>query len=279
MRTLLQNRWQKPTLYLSLLCSLLFTSSCRTYYGDGLAGGIYTHMQSPMAEGETSVSRHYIGGKCNEDVNYYENEKNESAELSYHYAVSAKRVTYAIGAFGFLGNYQVKNLPGKFEDLDGDHSYYGGGIRAKIALNIPLSSKTHWRVIGLQSSWHIERGDYSRFKHKLRQLENIENGDAINSGINTRSDFSNLCFYPYTEFAIKIGDAWQLTPQIGFGLRLNELMALRGFAGLNISYKGFHVWGIVQDVGMSLDRVFLSDFNKRQMGDNNHFQLGMALSF
>jgi len=268
-----------PIIQLCICSSILFISSCRTYYGDGLAGGIYTHMQSPMAEGEESVSRNYFGGKYNQDVNYYENEKNESAELSYHHAVSEEHVTYAIGAFGFLGNYQVKNLPSKFEDLNGYHSYYGGGIRAKVAYNVPLSNKTHWRVIGVQSSWHIERGDYTRFKDKLRRLENIENGDAINYGINTTHDFSNLSFYPYTEFAIKIGESWQLTPQFGFGFRLNELIALRGFAGLNVSYKGLHIWGTLQDVGMSLDRVLLSDFSSRQMGDNNHFQLGMAFSF
>lgn len=269
----------KPIIHLCIFSGIILVSSCKTYYGDGLAGGIYTHMQTPMTEGEESVSRHYIGGKYNQDVNYYEDEKNESAEFSYHYAVSEEHVTYAIGAFGFLGNYQVKNLPRKFEELNGDHSYYGGGIRAKVAYNIPLNNKVHWRVIGLQSSWHIERGNYSSFKNKLRRLENIENGDAINSGINASHDFSNISFYPYTEFAIRLNDSWQLTPQFGFGLRLNELIALRGFAGLNISYKGLHIWGTVQDVGMSLDRVLLSDFSERQMGSNSHFQLGMAFSF
>lgn len=279
MRKLLKRKWQKPTIYFSLLCSLLFTSSCRSYYGDGLAGGVYSPMQSPMAEGEESVSKNYFGGKYNQDVNYYEDERNESAELSYHHAVSEENITYAFGAFGFLGNYQVKNLPAGFEDLNGDHSYYGGGLRAKVAYNVALSTKTHWRVIGLQSSWHIERGDYTHFKDKLRKLENLEKGYTLNSSINSTDDFSNLCFYPYTEFAIKMGDSWQLTPQVGVGFRLNEISALRGFVSLNLSYKEFHVWGTVQDVGMSWDRVLLSDFSTRQMGDNNHFQLGMAFSF
>lgn len=274
-----KSKWLKPFIPLCFLSSILFITSCRTYYGDGLAGGIYTHMQSPMSNDEESVSRNYFGGKYNQDVSYYENEKNESAELSYHHAVSDYNITYAFGAFAFLGNYQVKDLPNTFEDLNGDHSYYGGGFRAKVAYNLPLSPKVHWRIIGVQGSWHFENGDYSRFKDKLRRLENIEKGDVINSGINTTHDFSNLCFYPYTEFAIKIGDTWQLTPQFGFGLRLNELIALRGFAGLNISYRGLHIWGTVQDVGMSLDRVLLSDFSKRLMGDNNHFQLGIAFSF
>lgn len=276
---LIKSQWLKPLTQLCFLGSILFISSCRTYYGDGLAGGVYTHMQTPMSNDEGSVSRNYIGGKYNQDVNYYQDEKNESAELSFHHAVSDYNITYAFGAFAFLGNYQVKNLPNKFEELNGDHAYYGGGLRAKVAYNLPLSSKVHWRIIGAQISWHFENGDYSDFKDELRQLEKLEDDDILNSGINSTHNFTNLCLYPYTEFAIKIGDSWQLTPQFGFGLRLNELMALRGFTGLNVSYKGFHVWGVVQDVGMSLDRVVLNDFKARQIGDNNHFQLGMAFSF
>ena len=273
------SKWLSHFIQICFLGSILSITSCRTYYGDGLAGGVYTHMQSPMSNDEGSVSRNYIGGKYNQDVNYYENEKNESAELSFHHAVSDYNITYAFGAFAFLGNYQVNDLPNKFEELNGDHAYYGAGFRAKVAYNLPLSSKLHWRIIGVQSSWHFETGDYSHFKDKLRQLDKLEEGEILNSGINSTHNFTNLCFYPYTELAIKIGDSWQLTPQFGFGFKLNEIMALRGFTGINISYKGFHVWGTIQEVGMSLDRLVFNDFEARQMGNNNHFQLGMAFSF
>lgn len=273
------SKYFKPITQLSLFAVVFSILSCRTYYGNGLAGGIYTNMQTPMAEDENAVSKNYIDGKYNCDVNYYEQETNESAELSYHYAVSEKHITYAFGVFGFLGNYQIKNLPQKFEDLNGAHNYYGGGFRSKVAYNVPLNSRVHWRVIGLQSSWNFEKGDYNRFKDKLRQLENIENGEVINSSINTTRNFSNLCFYPFSEFAIKIGDSWQVNPQFGFGFKINEIMAIRGFTSLNISYKNVHIWSAIQNVGISIDRVLLSDFSSRQMGDNNHFQLGMAFSF
>jgi len=272
-------KWLRSTLKLCLLCSVLFIGACRTYYGDGLAGANYAHMQTPMAKKGESISKNYIGGKYNKDVNYYENEKNESYEVSYHHAVSKRCVNYAIGAFAFKGNYKVVDLQSSNKNLNKNYDYYGGGIRAKVAYNWSISPRVHWRIIGLQASWYMERGDYYNFKRDLIDLGEFEDEEIMKDMVGGIKDFTNITFHPYTEFVFRIGDSWQIIPHAGFGYKLNNLMSLRFFTGLNVSYRQFSIWGSVQHVGTSFDRLINNDFITKNAGSNTHSQLGLAWSF
>lgn len=276
-----KNRFMKPIIHLVLLSGILFISSCRTYYGDGLSGGIYTQMQTPMAENDQTVSKNYIGGKYNNDVSYYENEKNESGEISYHHAISKNRVNYAYGVFVFMGKYKVADFKNTLENLNNNYDYYGGGIRAKVAYNWPISRNVHWRIIGIQASWYMERGDYYEFKKYLIDLNVFEDEDQemLKNMIGTVNDFTNITFYPYTELAFKIGDSWQITPHAGFGYKINRLASFRFFTGINISYKQISIWGSTQHIGSSLDRLINNDFIENNVGNNTHTQLGLAWSF
>ena len=272
--------YRKQKMILILLCIIFLSQSCKTYYSDGIAGGTYTYMHTPMPEENTTISKHYISARYNKDLTYYAQEKNKSGELSYHYSVSKPHINYACGGGFFMGQYKVVNLKDKLAKLNNNYSYYGGAIRAKIAYNWPISPNFHWRVIGLQGSWLIERGPFRNFKDQLIDVGDFEVTNFFKNSTKVIKDITNFSFYPYTEFTCKIGDSFLITPNFGLGVKLNGILAFRSFMGLNISYREkINFWVITQKVGNNLVHQVNNNFISENLGNNSNTQLGVSFAF
>jgi len=255
---------------LNILGLTILISACQAYYGDGTVGGSYSYMETPISVEDEVISKNYIGAKYNKDIAYYEKEKNESGEISFHHSVSKPKVSYAFGGGIFMGNYKVANLQGELIELNGNYNYYGGAIRGKLAYNWSINPHFHWRIIGLQGVWQIERGPFYDFK-KREDLKLLSESISL--------DITNFSFYPYTELAVKLNDTFVLTSNLGLGYRLNNY-SLSRFFGLNISYKEkVTLWSVVQNVDGGVEREFLDLFNSLNKGDNSNMQLGLSISF
>lgn len=261
------------------LLILLFTS-CKTYYGDGLVGGIYTPMHSQMADKDTSIVKHTIGVTYNQDIAYYLREKNQSGELSFHRSVSKPKVNYAFGGGLYAGTYDVKNLSNDLEKLNKKYIYHGGIVRAKVAYNAIKNPNFHWRVIGIQGAWYLERGPFLDFKNDLINTNNFDTTGILKHGTQTVRDFSNISLYPYTEFIFKAGESFTLSPSLGFGTKINEILGFRGFLSLGISYKNkLNMWATHQKVGSGFIRQLNNQFLSQSTGNNVHSQIGISYFF
>jgi len=265
---------------LLLLCIACLSQGCKTYYGNGIAGGTYTYMHTPMSKKNTTICKNYISARYNKDLTYYAKEDNKFGELSYHHAVSKSYINYAIGGGFFMGQYKVANLKDELADLNKNYLYYGGVVRGKVAFNWPISPNFHWRVIGIQGSWLIERGPFRNFKKDLVDLGNSEAGLFFKNATSTTKDLSNFSFYPYTEFSCKIGPSFIITPNIGLGYKINGIADFRTFMGLNVSYQEkVNLWIVMQEVSDGIDSQINNDFISECQGNNSNIQIGISVAF
>lgn len=272
--------YRKQKMILILICIAFLSQSCKTYYDNGTVGGSYTYMHTPMAKKDTTISKSYISAKYNKDLTYYAKEKNESGELSYHYGISKSRINYAFGGGLFMGQYKVSNLKKELGNFNKNYLYYGGVIRAKVAYNWPISPNFHWRIIGVQGSWFIERGPFRDLRNGLIDVGDSEEANFFKDSSSTIEEMTNLSFYPYTEFSYRINNSFIITPNFGAGYKLNGLLAFRGFMGLNISYREkVHLWIVMQEVGDDLIRLMNNSFISECPGNNSTIQLGISLAF
>jgi hypothetical protein len=267
-------------MFFSLLCIVFILNGCRAYYDEAMSGGDYAYMHTPIYdENDEDNSVNCLSAKYSKGVTFYENEQNKSGEISYHYGASEKNVSYALGAFVFGGRYNVTNLKGELSPLNDNYSYWGGGLRAKFALNWPVSQNFHWRVIGFQGTWYFERGSFYNFKKDMYDLGKSLEVNMMEDFIGFTNDLTNITIYPYTEFAIKIGDSWSLTPNAGIGYKINRFCAFRSFVGINLSYKNFNIWGISENALMSMEREIVNDYLSNKEGYNNISQIGISWCF
>lgn len=265
---------------LTLFSVFFLFQGCRVYYDEAMSGGDYSYMHTPIyEEGKDDNAVQSISAKYSKGITYYGNEENQSGEISYYYGESKKHVNYALGFFVFGGEYKVDNLKGSLSDLNDDYSFFGGGIRGKIAFNLPISEDFHWRVFGLQGTWYIERGSFYNFKKELYNIGEFEDANIMEDFIGFSNDITNFSIYPYTEFVIKLGDSWSLTPNAGLGYKMNRVGAFRSFVGLNLSYKNFNIWGVSEYAIVSLNKEIVNDFLSLTGGDNNISQIGISLCF
>lgn len=264
--------------FMVLLTVILFVG-CRASYDQAVNGGIYSHMQTPVANKDKNVVKNYISAKYNKDVEYYPNENNISGELSYHIGGATKYLNYAFGGFVYGGEYKVRNWGGNLSYINKDYLFYGGGIRAKIAFNKVFGESVSWRIFGIQAAWSLERGDFHKFKRDLIDLSWYEEGDLVKYAIGGMNDFSNISFFPYTELAIRLNDDFQLGCSAGVGCKLNRILSYRSFATASISYKKFYFWLTSQDVAVSIDRLVNNDFLYTKVGNSSNFQLGVGVCF
>lgn len=267
---------------MSVLLSMSILSSCKTYYDQGLNGGKFSYMETPFYSKDGGNHKSYISAKYNKDVKYYEGEENMSGELSFHRGGSLKYMNYSYGAFLYGGEYKVRNLKDKFESLNGDYNYYGGGLRGKIAFNIPFSTKFNWRVAGVQLAWSMESGPFDDLKDDLYHLNDIDENDdhkVIKPSLNFMNNATNFTVYPYSEIAYKFTNDFEFVLGTSFGYRMNRLVELSNMTYCSLKYKRVSLFFIKGVVAPSFARVVNDDFimQDNKVEDTYHIGLSFCL--
>lgn len=169
-------------LFSFLVCG--FISCVPTYYmaNSGIDAIVFT---KPVYRDTASVTD-YVGAKFSRSLDSmynYSNETNTFGELYWFRTHTQKYYNFSYGAFGYLGNYDVKAI----SSLSGPKSYFGAGISADIGVSIPIGI-FNFRLAGLKGTLYFEEGDYRRFKY-LAKSANLGNVSTDLLGYNISETF------------------------------------------------------------------------------------------
>jgi hypothetical protein len=145
---------------LFLLIVVVVSSCLPTYYmgNSGLDPIVFT---KPVYRDSAMVTN-YIGGKLTQslDSTYnWSHETNFFGQAYWFRTHTQKYYSFSYGAFGYLGNFNVIEVP----DYAGNKSYFGGGLSGDICWNIPLKV-IDLKLVGLKGSFYYEDGDFRKFK-------------------------------------------------------------------------------------------------------------------
>lgn len=263
----------KSNIYFLLFLSVIFLSSCQSLYQAGYAGSEYHHLETPFCHSDTTVTAHYLEGGVQEGVEYYKNEKNDIQFLGYRYALSGRYFGFAFGGNVNHGKYKVNSFVNEMSHLNKSYEYWGGEFLAKANVNIPISQFIHWRIIGAQISWNMERGPFYNFRDDLMKLdEEMEIGTTF---FDTAASFS---FYVDSEFLINPARDFYM----GFSSALGTSMKYANInfvGGLSLEYKGIGIKCCYREGTPSLVRATLSAFDNTVNNNVNYYQYAIYYKF
>lgn len=256
-----------------LLLVCLFLTGCESVYLAGYAGSEYHHMETPFAAKDTLITAHYLKGGIQEGTKYYKKEKNDIEYLGYHYAISKDYFSFAVGANAFHGKYTVNSFTGESSDLNKAYDYWGGEVLAKVNLNIPVSDYFHWRIIGAQMSWNMERGPFYDFRDDLVRLE-----EEMEEGATFMDTATNLSFYGNTEFYFHPAKDFYLGINYALGFVLKHV-SFSSIVGANIEYKNIGLKCNYREGTPSLLHASISTFNNKVNNNVNYWQFAVYYKF
>ncbi|MGB5990079.1 MAG: hypothetical protein WBG43_10090 [Marinifilaceae bacterium] len=262
----------KIILYAFVLISL-FLSSCNSLYLAGYTGSEYHHLETPFAKKDSTVTAHYIKGGIQEGVKFYKKEKNDIQYVGYHYAISKSYFSFAAGVNAFHGNYTVNSFINESVSLNKGYDYWGGEILAKVNVNIPISEHLHWRIIGAQMSWNMERGPFYDFRDNIVKMD-----EAMEDAATFMDTATNLSFYGNTEFYFHPAKDLYIGINYAFGL-IFKYLSFSSIVGANIEYKGIGLKCNYREGTPSLLHASIPTFNNKINNNIDSWQYAVYFKF
>jgi len=257
-----------------ILCiSIVLLSSCQSLYQAGYAGSEYHHLETPFCHADTTVTAHYLEGGIQEGVEYYKNEKNDLQYLGYRYAISGRYFGFAVGGNAFHGNYKVNSFVDDMAHLNNSYDYWGGEFYAKTNLNIPITQFFHWRVIGAQISWNMERGPFYDFRDDLVKLD-----EEMEMGTTFFDSAASFSFYVDSEFLFNQAKDFYLGLSSALGTSM-KYVNLSFVGGISLEYKGVGLKCSYREGTPSLVRATLSAFDNTVNNNVNYYQYSVYYKF
>ena len=202
------------TPFYSLLCLLLlsyFLSSCHYRYGAGNYVSAIGYVAKPFHGVDSSKHGVYVSGSAgtNFGKGYTKRERSTYGGLMAHYAYSAKYLSIAAGASGFMGSYcMVNNMYPR-----GNYNYFGftSFLDASYDQNSRFGT---WRIVSLRLATSYEQGEYFELRKKLVDEKYLFKNQA-NSPLSTFVGIS-------TEYLIHTRSPFSYGFRIGAGNWWNE---------------------------------------------------------
>lgn len=262
----------RKIIYLLILISLFFTS-CQSVYLAGYTGSEYHHLETPFAQKDSTVTAHYLKGGIQEGVEYYKKEKNDIEYLGYHYAVSKNHFSFAVGGNAFHGKYTVNSFTGESANLNKGYDYWGGELLAKASFNLPITESFHWRIIGAQMSWNMERGPFYDFRDNIVKMD-----EEMEDGATFMDTATNLSFYGTTEFYFNPAKDLYIGMNYALGLILKHV-SFSSVVGASMEYKGIGLKCNYREGTPSLLHASISTFDNKINNNVDSWQYAVYYKF
>jgi hypothetical protein len=249
-----------------VLFSVLCLQSCGTY---GPASFFQTakYMETPFFNGE-DTSSYYVSGRYSGGVKYIPNDDNNSGALSFHYSkVSDKNIWsrkwqkrqykhYAIGGFGILGQYNLKDSV--------NLGYHTFGIRGEAGNHLYSKDNNTDFSFTMNLGRSYENGSFYDFRSDY-EAKNNTNPNYIPYKWTTDWGFRFGIKHRFVNYKI-------VNMSLGVNWSINNVVIPQFYA--DASYQFNKKWHI------NLNYVFLP----KAKGDNtksliNFINLGIACGF
>lgn len=142
-----------------VLIGLLLITSCSYKYGSPMFGKQNLYMAKPAYDTQKHNAETYASADIGFNTGYNEKESNIYLMPGIHRARAFSFFDVAYGSFGYLGLYEVNNIP----EENGGKLFYGLGGRGSANFNARIGN-FNWRVIGVEGSFSKEFGSYRQMR-------------------------------------------------------------------------------------------------------------------
>ncbi|MFZ6051611.1 hypothetical protein [Halocola ammonii] len=244
-------------------------NSCTLSYGIANTAEA-TRYQPKPAYHDKDTSASYVSAYLshNDGYGYFTNEDIIFGGARFHRAHTFKNFNLAYGAFGYAGSYNVQLV----RDLQGEKSFFGGGLSGEANLNIPLFDLFDWRVLGIRATAWGEGGEFARFKNEIRGKE-LEGSDGY-ATISDEAPNNFLTNLSLTSELVFKHDNFDLGLNGSYGFSIdpsseNSVILHNYGVGAHFSRGRYTVFG---NLNTSFSPYFIFDFNLFV----NHYSVGFS---
>jgi hypothetical protein len=168
----------KPITLPLLLLSLVLTGCVhQSYFLSPFQANNHAYKTLPMVSDSTRNTTYASGSLSGGGANQNLRDGLFSAQGSVHRAHSFQKIQFHYGASLVAGNYHIKGdnywiyQPGQGPvarySSSGNRFFAGAGVFGGVNLVIPFQTGSEWRVIGVETNYQQEFGDYVSFRRKL----------------------------------------------------------------------------------------------------------------
>ncbi len=169
----------KPTLTncCLLLFSCTFTSCTHAYYLNAFNANNNTYHAIPLKSDAVKTSTYVGGNIATGGANSYWRDGVTSTQFTIHRSHAFGHFNAFYGSSFSLGSYHVKRYHAVVPKMQIDSSainamagkkFFGGyGLDGGINFVLPLSNGSEWRVLGIETCYRNEFGDYLKFRKQL----------------------------------------------------------------------------------------------------------------
>jgi hypothetical protein len=165
------------TVMVLLSCTMLTSCVHQGYFLSPFQANNHAYKSLPMISDSVAGATYASGNISLGGANQNLRDGVFTIQGSLHRAHSFRHLQFHYGANLVAGNYHVKQNydydgrgggnPATIFDQPGNRFFGGAGAFGGVNLVIPFRSGSEWRVIGAETNYQREFGDYGRFRRKL----------------------------------------------------------------------------------------------------------------